>query len=127
MICLGRCFFFSNFLNFNVYGLWFILPLWEQMGCELRISSYVLYWNVLGSLFCSNSWATLCMGICYHFTSLKINLIEVGASFVTNEIVTKMTNGFIENEIKSIMIFSSNLIGYVTNSLYIIILTHSLH
>ncbi len=67
------------------------------------------------------------MGICYHFTSLKINLIEVGASFVTNEIVTKMTNGFIENEIRSIMIFSSNLIGYVTNSLDIIILTHSLH
>jgi hypothetical protein len=40
------------------------------------------------------------MGICFHFTSLKNNFIGVGASFVIDEIVTKMTNGFIENKIK---------------------------
>lgn len=122
--------FVSNFLNFNVYGLWFILPLWEQMGCESGISIYMLYWNVLGSLFCSNFWAILCMGICFHYTSLKNNIIGVEASFVTNEIVTKMTNEFIENEIRvfwSFMTLSSNLIRYATNHLDIIILTHSLH
>jgi hypothetical protein len=41
------------------------------------------------------------MGICFHFISLKKKFIGVGASFVTNEIITKMTNGFIENEIKA--------------------------
>jgi hypothetical protein len=38
MICLGHCFFCLQFPNFSVYGLWFILPLWEQMRCELGIS-----------------------------------------------------------------------------------------
>jgi hypothetical protein len=40
------------------------------------------------------------MGICFHYISLKNNIIGVEASFVTNEIVTKMTNEFIENEIR---------------------------
>jgi hypothetical protein len=38
-------------------------------------------------------------GDMFSFYFIENNLIGVGASFVTNEIGTKMTNGFIENEI----------------------------
>ncbi len=95
------------------YGSFYLCG--KQIRCESGISIYVLYWNVLGSLFCSNSSTTLCMGICFHFTSLKYNLIGVGVSFVTNEIGTKITNEFIENEIEAFRLFmtlSTNLIGY---------------
>jgi len=31
-----------NFLSFNMCGLCFTLAMWEQMSCELGVSSYVM-------------------------------------------------------------------------------------
>ncbi len=64
LVCYGKlCWQFvliivsslSNFLSFNMCELCFTLPMWEQMSCELGVSSYLMCQNVLGFLFCSTS------------------------------------------------------------------------
>ncbi len=51
LVCYGKiCWRFvliivsslSNFLSFNMCGLCFTLPMWEQMSCELEVSSYAM-------------------------------------------------------------------------------------
>lgn len=110
---LFQWFALSNFLSFTVHmGICFILPLCDkQMSWKLGICENV-YWVIC--------FVQILELLCIH---MKIYFIlplwetiswKLGAYFVTNGIATKMTSGFIKNEIKvyqSFMTHSLHLIG----------------
>jgi len=138
--------YYGEFCSWYVWVVVFFFLQFSKLQCACAMVHFTFVgnkWDVnreFQSTFCIGMCWDLCFvqalellyvwGYVFIFTSLKNNLIGVGASFVTNEIGTKITNEFIENEIeafRSFMTLSSNLIGYAANSLNIIILTHSLH
>ncbi len=80
-----------------VYGdMFHLTTLW--LTNVMRFGS--LWECVLSHLFCSNSWTIMYMRIYFILPLWETISQKLGPYFVTTGIATKMTSGFIKNEIK---------------------------